>query len=411
MPCKLLSRLAFSRRNRIVLPLLWVFALTMGLLMVVPLLTAASRPVIEKPQYVWNLPPDFPVPYVPEDNPMSAAKVQLGRYLFYDKRISINGTQSCGSCHQQAHAFADTKPVAIGATGQSHIRSGPSLANIAYEPALTWANPNMRQLEDQALVPMFGNRPVELGVRAEDFVKLISSDPVYAPLFHDAFPGESEIFTIKNVVKAIASFERTLISGSSAYDLYHSGRDVSAMSEAALRGEKLFFSERIGCSKCHNGFTFAGEARFQGHLAVEPKFYNIGLYNINGPFSYPKENPGLYQVTGRPEDIGKFRVPTLRNVTVTAPYMHDGSVLTLGGVLDMYITAGRTVFSGPLFGEGPKNPNKSRMLRPFLLTAQQYDDLIEFLRSLTDEEFLADPRFSDPWEREQSRSPSRVRTP
>lgn len=402
---KLLSRPAFSRRNRLALPLLWVFVLATGLL------TAAPRAAIEKPQYVWNLPPGFPVPYVPEDNPMSAAKVQLGRYLFYEKRISINGTQSCGSCHQQAHAFADAKPVAIGATGQHHTRSGPSLANIVYEPALTWANPNMRQLEDQALVPMFGDSPVELGVRPEDFVKLISSDPVYAPLFRNAFPDESEVFTIKNVVKAIASFERTLISGSSAYDRYHSGRDLNAMSEAALRGEELFFGEQVGCSKCHNGFTLAGEARFQGHLVVEPKYYNIGLYNLHGFFSYPKENPGLYQITGRPEDIGKFRVPTLRNIAVTAPYMHDGSVLTLGGVLDMYITAGRTVFSGPLFGEGPKNPNRSHLLRPFPMTAQQYDDLIAFLHSLTDEEFLTDPRFSNPWQRDQLISPPRARTP
>jgi len=369
----------------------------LAILVFAPILIASHQPASETAHFSWNLPPGFPEPYVPKDNPMSVVKVQLGRYLFYDKRISVNGTLSCASCHQQQHAFSDTKPVAIGATGEHHVRRVPSLANVAYQPALTWANPNVRELEDQALLPMFGDHPVELGVRKEAFLQVISSDPLYRSLFRQAFPDEGDVFTIKNVVKAIASFERTLISGSSPYDLYHSGRDPKAMSEAALRGEKLFKSETIGCSKCHNGFLFSGEARYKGYVIAQAQFSNIGLYNVKGPFSYPKWDLGLYQVTGSADDVGRFKVPSLRNVGVTAPYMHDGSVLTLGGVVDMYITAGRTVFSGPLFGEGPKNPEKSKLLRPFLVTAQQYDDLVAFLNSLTDKEFLADPRFSDPW--------------
>ena len=165
--------------------------------------------------YVWDLPPGFPPPKVPADNPMTPAKVDLWRHLFYDTRMSVNGRFSCATCHQQAHAFADTRPRGVGATGAVHPRGSMSLANVAYSPVLTWANPTMRRLELQALVPMFGEDPVELGLSGKEqvLIRRLKAERRYAPLFAAAFPNEQDPFTLVNITRAIASFERTLISG------------------------------------------------------------------------------------------------------------------------------------------------------------------------------------------------------
>src|SRR6266478_5417477 len=162
----------------------------------------------------WNLPKGFPRPAVPADNPMSVAKVELGRYLFYDKRISANGKESCGSCHRRQLAFTDGLARAEGTTGQLHPRSSMSLVNVAYAPLLTWANPSLDSLEEQALTPMLGEEPIELGLkgREPEFLKTLLRDPVYQRLFPQAFPGTVDVYTLKNVTKAIAAFERTIIS-------------------------------------------------------------------------------------------------------------------------------------------------------------------------------------------------------
>ena len=185
----------------------------------------------------WNLPEGFPRPAVPSDNPMSNAKVELGRFLFYDKRISFNGKESCGSCHRQELAFTDGRAHAEGTTGQLHPRSSMSLANVGYVAYLTWANPALISLEEQALTPMLGEEPVELGLKGheQEFIRAIGSDEVYRRLFPVAFPGETDPYTLHNVTKAIASFERTIISVRSPYDRYRWGGDPSAISEAAKR--------------------------------------------------------------------------------------------------------------------------------------------------------------------------------
>jgi cytochrome c peroxidase len=159
-----------------------------------------------EPEYQWNLPKGFPQPYVPADNPMTPEKVELGRYLFYDTRMSVNGTQSCASCHKQELAFTDGRAVGVGATGQSHSRSAMSLVNVAYSAVLTWSNPNLRSLEEQALTPMFGDHPVELGLKQSDgFVPMLRGDAKYQNLFRSAFPRDADPFTIQNVTRAIAS--------------------------------------------------------------------------------------------------------------------------------------------------------------------------------------------------------------
>jgi cytochrome c peroxidase len=337
----------------------------------------------------WKLPRGFPVPAVPADNPMSAAKVQLGRHLFYDKRLSVNGMESCATCHRQELAFTDGRSQARGATGQLHPRSSMSLANVAYVPHLTWANPKLSSLEAQALVPMLGEEPVELGLKGHEpeLLTTLRRDTVYSTLFPQAFPGEPDPYTLSNVTKAIAAFERTIVSMRSPYDRYRWGNDSSAISESAKRGELLFFSsERAGCFQCHAGWNFGGVVRFEGSPVPAPSAdLRSGFFNT-GVSTYVAPNRGLYEVTGKTEDIGKYRPPSLRNVAVTAPYMHDGSIATLSEVLDHYAAGGRL-----------DHPNKSRILRPFRLTESERQDLIRFLESLSDEELLHEPRWSNPW--------------
>jgi cytochrome c peroxidase len=350
------------------------------------------------PRFRWQLPPGFPEPVVPVDNPMSAAKVELGRHLFYDTRLSGNGSFSCASCHLQSRAFADPLPRAVGSTGEVHPRGSMSLANVAYSPVLTWANPLMTSLEKQALVPMFGEDPVELGLSGKETALLqrVRAEPRYRALFAAAFPGKADVVSLDHIVKAIASFQRTLISGRSSYDAYKQGQRA-AISAAARRGEALFFSEKTECFHCHGGFNFTGTVNYVGKGFVEVEFHNTGLYNIDGQGGYPAPNTGVHAVTNDPMDMGKFKAPTLRNIAMTAPYMHDGSVPTLEAAIEHYNAGGRTIASGPNKGVGADNPLKSEFLKPMELTPQEKRDLVAFLRSLTDSTFLRDPRFSNPW--------------
>ncbi len=349
-------------------------------------------------EYRWELPKGFPKPRVPVDNPITVAKVQLGRYLFYDRQMSGNGTESCAICHRQELAFTDGKTRAVGATGQQFPRNSMSLVNVAYSADLTWSNPDEHSLEHQALTPMFGEHPVELGLtgHGEALVEGLRSDAAYGPLFRAAFPAEPDPFTVSNVTKAIASFERSIISASSPYDRYLYVGDDQAISDSAKRGETLFFSEPLSCFRCHSGFNFSDATDFDGRREGEIKFHNTGLYNIAGEFSYPSPNLGIYEFTKRPEDVGKFKAPTLRNIALTAPYMHDGSVSTLDAVLDHYSAGGRTLVDSANAGEGFHNPNKDPLVKGFHLTAADRADLLAFLQCLTDETVLHDRRFADP---------------
>ena len=348
--------------------------------------------------YVWNLPKGFPTPRVPADNPMTAAKVELGRHLFYDNRMSVNGGSSCATCHKQELAFTDGKAVSTGTTGEPHPRGAMSLVNIAYNAVLTWSNPGMKELERQALLPMFGEHPIELGLREGDgFLETLRSDPKYRELFERAFPEPGERFTNANVTRALASFERSIISARSPWDRYHYGGDDGAVSDAAKRGEVLFFNQHLSCFRCHGGFNFSGATLSEGHPVRDPDFHNTGLYNVPGGLGYPAPNLGIFEFTRDPKDAGKFKAPTLRNIALTAPYMHDGSIATLEEVLEHYAAGGRTLRSGPYAGIGHDNTNKDPLIGGFKLSGQERSDLVEFLKSLTDEEVLHDRRFANPW--------------
>lgn len=350
------------------------------------------------PAYAWQLPAGFPEPAVPADNPMSEAKVELGRRLFYDKRMSANGTMACATCHEQALGFSDGLALPEGSTGQILPRNAMGLANIAYLVTYTWANPTLDTLEQQALVPLFGEAPVELGWsgREAEILARLGADAALREGFERAFAGEAEPVTTANVAKALASFERTLISGGSPYDRYTYGGDAEALSDAAKRGLDLFFSERLECYHCHSGLSFTTSFRSQATRLRELSFHNTGLYNVDGAGAYPADNLGLREFTNQPSDTGKFRVPTLRNIALTAPYMHDGSVPTLEAVLDNYAAGGRNIEDGPHVGDGRSNPYKDALVRPFMLSDSERADVVEFLKSLTDEAFLTDPRFGPP---------------
>ncbi len=372
--------------------------LTSGLIVLVALtLFFFSRPS----GFHWDLPENLPRPAVPRDNPMNAAKVALGRFLFYDTRLSGNGTMSCASCHRQSLAFTDGLPRSIGSTGEFHPRSAMSLVNVAYASRLTWANPLMDRLEDQALVPLFGDRPVEMGLNGNEqrIADLLFDDERYRALVQRAFPDDAEPYSILNGVRAIAAFVRTIVSFNAPYDRYLAGKD-DAMSPAAVRGMALFFSERVECFHCHGGFNFTDSSTHANALVEQAGFHNTGLYNLNGSGNYPADNTGLFDMTGERRDMGRFKAPSLRNVALTAPYMHDGSVGTLDEVLEHYARGGRTIVSGPHKGDGRLSPYKSEFVSGFALSDAERADLIEFLHALTDNSVLSAEQWSDPFPRE-----------
>ncbi len=347
--------------------------------------------------YDWRLPTGFPKPRVPADNPMTAAKVELGRRLFYDTRLSLNGTQSCGSCHEQVLAFTDGRVHAEGSTGELHRRNAQGLANVAYATSLTWANPSLGTLELQALTPLFGTEPVELGFagKQDELLARLGQDADTAARFAEAFPQEAEPVSLATVTRALASFQRALISGNSPYDKYVYGGQVDALSASAKRGLDLFMSERLECNHCHSGFNFLDATVTELTPAPSQPFHNTGLYNLDGKGSYPAADPGVIELTGQSEDMGRFRASSLRNVAVTAPYMHDGSIATLSEVLDHYAAGGKARMGLPQ--GGASSPLQSGFVRGFTLTAQERQDVLAFLESLTDPEFLSDPRFSNPF--------------
>jgi cytochrome c peroxidase len=365
---------------------------------VIAMLAAAAWWVSRQPAYEWQLPTDIPLPIVPADNLMTADKIELGRWLFYDTRLSGNKTMSCGTCHIQSLAFTDGKPSAIGSTGEIHPRSSMSLVNSAYASRLTWSNRLLDRLEDQALTPLLGDNPVEMGLGNEpdDFATLLRTEAKYRELTRRAFPNDTDPYSLLNGVRAISAFVRTIISFESAYDRYLRGDD-GAMSEAAIRGIDLFFSERLECFHCHGGFNFTDSTTHANSNIDRVGYHNTGLYNLDGNGAYPQDNTGLFDMTGDRQDMGRFKAPSLRNIAVTAPYMHDGSVATLGDAIEHYRRGGRLIEEGANRGDGRLSPYKSEFVRGFELSDDEQRDLIEFLESLTDPSVLSDERFSNPF--------------
>jgi cytochrome c peroxidase len=317
------------------------------------------------------LPPGFPPPAVPADNPMSEAKVALGCSLFFETRLSVTRTYSCASCHRPELAFTDGRALAIGSKGDTMHRGAMTLTNVAYNPAFTWASASVVTLERQMEQPLFNEHPLEMGLKRDEagLLAWLGEQQGYAAAFRASFPQEAAPITIPNVLKAIASFERTLISGRSPFDRYVYDDDRAAFSESARRGMRLFYSERSNCSRCHFGLNFSGPIVQRGK-SPSPLFANNG--------SAVQGDEGLATETKRAQDRGRFRVPTLRNIALTAPYMHDGRFATLEEVIEHYAKGGKH--------EGSIGTVDSQ-IRPLDLTAEEKSDLVAFLKNLTDAEF------------------------
>lgn len=290
----------------------------------------------------------------PEDNPYSDAKVELGRFLYFDKRLSADSTVSCASCHAPEKAFADGAPFSTGIGGQKGGRSAPTVINRAYSTQQFWDG-RAASLEDQAKGPIAN--PIEMtSEKTADaahaaVVKRLKGVSGYVRLFEKVFGTRD--FTIDHVAKAIATFERTVYSGNAPFDRYNEG-DKQAMSESQVRGMNVFFN-KAACDSCHIGFNF-----------TDGSYVNIGI-----GMDQPKPDLGRYEVSKRDEDKGAFKTPTLRDVEHLSPYMHDGSLKTLAEVVEHYNKG------------GIKNANLDQRLKPLNLTDQDKRDLVDFLKALS----------------------------
>ncbi len=300
--------------------------------------------------------------YVPEDNPMSDAKVALGKLLYFDRRLSKNMTVSCASCHNPFHGFADPARTSAGVDAQLGSRNSPTVINRLFSADQFWDG-RAKDLEAQSHGPL--TNPVEMAMTSDEaVVERVKAVKGYAPLFAKAF-GDDTI-DLDRIGKAIACYERTVVSGDSAYDRYQAG-DRDALSPSAVRGLALF-NGKGNCKTCHSGFNFSDES------------YN----NIGVGMDKPTPDPGRSQVTKDDADRGKFKTPTLRDVTQTAPYMHDGREATLAAVIDFYDRG------------GIGNPNLSKEIKPLKLSAEEKRDLVAFLEALSGEVQNASPPESLP---------------
>jgi cytochrome c peroxidase len=341
----------------------------------------AKRPSAFNPQLPRGLPLGVWRRSLPPDNPLTEEKVALGRALYFDKRLSADGTVSCATCHDPATAFADNRPVAVGVNNRVGPRNAPTLLNAAFSPLLFWDG-RARTLEEQVLQPLFN--PAEMGMTdRRAVVARLEADADYPRLFAEVF-GRAGL-TVENAARALAAFERTQFSGDSPFDRFVAG-DAGALTEAQHRGW-LLFRGKARCITCH---AFGAAAPF----FTDFKFHNTGVAvggadlerraRAAGPADL-----GRYAVTKRAEDLGAFRTPTLRDVELTAPYMHDGSEKTLLDVVRFYNRGGE------------KNPRLDRRLRPLGLSEQEMSGLVEFLRALTSEAVMRQAQAARP----QTRSP------
>lgn len=328
---------------------------------------------------------------IPADNPATTKGVELGRMLFYDTRLSGNNNQSCASCHQQEKAFTDGQRFSRGSTGALGHRNSMSLANMLWVHRLFWDG-RSATLEEQALIPI--TDPIEMNQDLDELVAELSAIPTYRTLFAQAFGTEG--ITPERIANALAQFQRTLISANSKYDQFLRGTYQPTSLE--LQGMRLFFQHPYpdlglrgaNCGDCHVGPLVAGATN------------NWAGFHNNGLDTDERLAEGLQAVTGNPADRGKFRAPSLRNIALTAPYMHDGRFQTLEQVLDHYdqhIRMSQTL--DPLIIEAsneflfPGDPIK------LYLTPQEKQAVLAFLHMLTDETFIRDPRFSNPFQNQR----------
>lgn len=306
------------------------------------MLALSGRPVAADD--VPEVPKGLPKVVWPADNPPSAEKIELGRLLYFDPRLSEDQSISCASCHNPDHGWSNNDTFATGVRGQRGGRSSPTIINVAYNRFQFWDG-RAASLEEQALGPI--QNPIEMNMKLEDAIERLSKVDAYRERFQKVFGGD---VTEQNIAKAIAAYERTILSGDAPYDRDKAG-DKDALSESAQRGMKLFFGKAV-CSSCHAGPNF-----------TDNSFHNVGI-------GMDKKEPdlGRLAITGLKGDTGSFKTPTLREIARTGPYMHDGSLKTLEDVIEHYNKGG--------------NPNQwlDEEIFPLKLTAEEKADLVQFLK-------------------------------
>ncbi len=295
----------------------------------------------------------------PNDNAFSKSRWELGKRLFYDPMLSLDSTVSCASCHNSEFAFSDDVPFSIGVKNRIGTRNAPTLANVAYHPYFTREG-GVPTLEMQILIPIQEHDEFDFNIVL--LAERLKADSSYVQMSIDAYGRELDAFVI---TRSLACFERSLLSGYSRYDHYENYGDIDALTQNEINGMELFFSDKTNCSQCHGGFNFTNYA-----------FENNGLY-------HQYEDPGRFRFTGNMEDLAKFKIPSLRNINLTAPYMHDGSIQSLAEVINHYNSGGKN------------HPNKSALIHPLNLTDNEKAELLAFLQSLTDETFVNNPIFKN----------------
>jgi cytochrome c peroxidase len=322
----------------------------------------------------------------------TSARLELGRHLFYDTRLSVNGTRSCGICHEQAKAFSDGLVQSLGVHNDPIPFNSIALFNLAWKTELTW-NKQIEEVSIHMEIPLFSTNPVEMGMTDALLEERLQRSEMYVDLFTEAFPEESEPLTTSNTIQAIADFSNSIVSGDSPYDRWLLGE--ADLETDVLEGLTLF--QELGCGACHGGVFFDQPDPERTGIEGRHGYFNTGLYNLEDTGSYPIAAQGLYETTREMEDMGKFRVPTLRNLTYTYPWMHDGSEISLKHIIESYARGGRQITSGPNQGDGRLNPYKSELIDGFEITDTEIDQLILFLESLNDDTLIQDTRWKNPF--------------
>lgn len=313
--------------------------------------------VIETDDYALKIPVGFPNLDVPTDNALTKSRIVLGKMLFFDPILSRDSSRSCASCHAPHLAFSDSTATSVGVENRLGSRNSTSLANVGYQKKLLREG-GMASLEMQIGVPVQEHDEFDFNMVL--LVEKLKNQARYVAAAQKAYGREPDVFVL---TRSIAAFERTLISGNSAFDQWFYQKNNAAVSESIKTGYALFNSEKLSCGKCHDGFLFTNQG-----------LENNGLYT-----NYADE--GRFRLTRLESDKAVFKVPSLRNIALTAPYMHDGSLKTLEEVISHYETGGKA------------HPNKSKLLKPFALTSQEKTDLLAFLGSLTDHNFIRNAEF------------------
>lgn len=337
-----------------------IYTFCAGLLLTVVAVSCSktSIPVGPEPA-LMAIPKGFTQMNIPSDNAFSISRWQLGKRLFYDKTLSVNNTISCGSCHKASLAFSDSVALSNGVNEAAGTSNAPTLANVGYQTSYTRAG-GVPTLEMQVLVPIQEHN--EFNTSILDIVQKLSADATYQSMAQEAYSRSIDPYVI---TRALACFERSLISGNSRFDQYYYQGKSNALSAEELQGMQLFFSERTNCSGCHSDFNFTNY-----------RFENNGLYQ-------QYSDSGRMRFTHLESDRARFKVPTLRNIAFTAPYMHDGSISSLEAVIEHYNSGGAT------------HPNKSALIRPLQLSPQEKASLVAFLKSLSDYTFIRNKKFKN----------------